>query len=102
MPEDYWLWVERAVPSAVQYTWLRKYWKRALRAVEGAEENWRLKDLRHCYAQWLTDAGQPEARVAVGMRHADATMTRRYAKQRDRGEMAKVIGDIMTGARKTA
>ena len=90
-----WEWVERGVPSAVQYGWLRKYFKRALEAVPGASTTWRLKDLRHCYAQWLTDAGQSEARVAVGMRHTDAKMTRRYAKQRDRGENAAVLASVL-------
>jgi len=29
------------------------------------------------------------------MRHATASMTRRYAKQRDRGENAKVLADVL-------
>lgn len=99
MDPEWWPWVEQGVPSTVQYKWLRTHWKRALKATDGAEEGWRLKDLRHCYAQWLTDAGESEARVAVGMRHADATMTRRYAKQHDRTAMAKVMGSIMKNAK---
>jgi len=89
-----WDWVKRGVPSPVRYKWLRLYWKRALRAIE-ADTTLRLHDLRHCYAQWLTDAGQAEARVQVGMRHASADMTRRYARQKDKGENAKTMADIL-------
>ncbi len=55
----------------------------------------RLKDLRHCMGQWATDAGVSEARVQSAMRHASPNMTRRYARQRDRGEVAKVMADVM-------
>ena len=54
-----------------------------------------MHDLRHLTAQVLTGAGRPEASVQTTMRHATAAMTRRYAKQRDRGENAKVMGDVL-------
>ena len=92
--ERLWEWVKRAVPAPVRYKWLRLYWKRALKAAE-ADETLRLHDLRHCYGQWLSDAGQSEARIQVGMRHATAAMTRRYAKQRDKGENAKMLADVL-------
>ena len=76
--ERLWPWIVAAVPSPLAYTWLRLHFKRALKAA-GAPSDLRLHDLRHCYAQWLVDAGASEARVQVGMRHATAAMTRRYA-----------------------
>lgn len=91
--EELWPWVERAVPAPVQYRWLRLHFKRACAAV--GSPDLRLHDLRHAHAQWLTNAGRSEASVQVSMRHASAVMTRRYAKQRDRGENAKVMADVL-------
>ena len=73
---------------------LRRYWHRALAAAE-APTDLRLHDLRHCYGQWLADAGVSEARIQVGLRHASPSMTRRYTKQRDQGENAKTMADVM-------
>jgi integrase len=55
----------------------------------------RLKDLRHCTAQWATNEGVAEAKVQVFMRHANPSMTRRYGKQKDRGEVATAVADAM-------
>jgi integrase len=82
------------VPSPLGYQWLRRHWKDACRAA-GAAHDLRLHDLRHCYGQWLANAGVGEARIQTGLRHATATMTRRYTKQRDKGENAKTMGDIL-------
>src|SRR5207237_3353971 len=92
--ERLWPWIMAGTPSPLKYKWLRTYWKRALKAA-GAPLDLRLHDLRHCYGQWLTDEGAPEARVQVGMRHATAAMTRRYTKQRDRGQNAKAMVDVL-------
>ena len=90
---DLWPWIERAIPSPVQYKWLREHFKRAAREV--GLPDLRLHDLRHCFGQWAVDGGVPESVVQVALRHADPSMTRRYTKQRDRGEHARVIGDVM-------
>jgi integrase len=89
-----WDWIERGVPSQVQYKRLRIHWKRALAAVK-ADTTLRLKDLRHCPAQWATDEGMAEAKVQVFMRHTNPNMTRRYSKQKDRGEVARAVADAM-------
>ena len=39
--------------------------------------------------------GMSEARVQTAMRHANPNMTRSYAKQRDRGEAAELMADIL-------
>ena len=90
---ELWPWIERAIPSPVQYKWLREHFKRAARDV--GLPDLRLHDLRHCFGQWAVDAGVPESVVQVALRHANPEMTRRYTKQRDRGEHARVIGDVM-------
>ena len=89
-----WPWVNAAIPAPVGYRWLRIYWKRALKAA-GADTTLRLHDLRHCTGQWLTDAGRPEASVQKSLRHASASMTRRYAMQTDKGKDAATMGSIL-------
>jgi len=91
---DLWAWVSAAVPSPVAYSWLRRHWKRALKSA-GADTSLRLHDLRHLTAQWLVNAGATEASVQGTMRHATASMTRRYAKQKDRGENARTLARVM-------
>ena len=93
---EMWPWITAAIPSPLRYGWLRRYWVRARKAV-GADSI-RLHDLRHLPAMALTDAGRSEASVQTTMRHATAAMTRRYARQRDRGENARVLANIMLGA----
>lgn len=88
-----WKWVRKAVPSPLQYKWLRIHWKRAC-AAAGAP-NLKLHDLRHFYGQMLVASGRPEASVQQSLRHVDPSMTRRYTKQRDRGENALVMDDVL-------
>ena len=92
--ERLWPWVLQGVPSPLGYGWLRLYWKRACEAA-GASRDLRLHDLRHCYGQWLADAGVAEARIQSGLRHATPSMTRRYTMQRDRGESARTMADVL-------
>jgi len=95
---DLWPWIVQAVPAPVGYNWLRTYWKRALEAV-GADGTLRLHDLRHLTAQLLVNAGQSEASVQTTMRHATASMTRRYAKQKDHGENAAPLARVLLEVR---
>ncbi|MGH7548817.1 MAG: tyrosine-type recombinase/integrase, partial [Gemmatimonadales bacterium] len=92
--ERVWPWVLAGVPSPLQYKWLRLHWKRALAAV-GAPADLRLHDLRHCYGQWLAEAGLPEAQIQTGLRHATAAMTRKYTTMRDKGESARTMADVL-------
>lgn len=63
--ERLWPWVVAGVPSPLAYKWLREYFKRALKTVE-APLDLRLHDLRHCYAQWLVDAGRQRPAFRLG------------------------------------
>ena len=56
-------------------------------------------DWRYLTAQLLVDAGQSEASVQTTMRHATASMTRRYAMQRDHGENATMLARVLLEAR---
>jgi integrase len=103
-----WPWIDAAVPSPVQYAWLRKHWARAC-LKEGlatlADNPFRpgmkrysgptLHDLRHCAGQWATNAGVPEAMVQAYLRHSDPTTTRRYTMQQIRGEVATAMAKVM-------
>ena len=93
-----WPWIVAAVPAPVAYCWLRLHWKRALASV-GADPTLRLHDLRHLTAQLLVNAGQSEASVQSTMRHETASMTRRYARQKDRGENAAALARELLPAR---
>jgi integrase len=90
---EMWEWVRRAVPAPVQYTWLHLYWYRARKAVGAGDV--RIHDLRHLTAMVLTEAGRSEASVQTTMRHASPDMTRRYARQRDKGQNAKVMAEVL-------
>lgn len=90
---EMWEWIRRAVPAPLAYKWLRAHWVRARRAVGAGDV--RLHDLRHLTAQLLVNAGQSEASVQSTMRHANPNMTRRYARQRDRGENARALADVL-------
>jgi hypothetical protein len=45
------------------------------------------------------NAGQSEASVQTTMRHATASMTRRYARQRDHGANAAALADALLEVR---
>jgi integrase len=81
-----------SVAPPLAYKWLRQHRVRARNAV-GAYV--RLQDLRHLAAQTLVNAGRSEASVQQTMRHTTTGMTRRYAKQRDRGENAQALADVL-------
>ncbi|UCG88819.1 MAG: tyrosine-type recombinase/integrase [Gemmatimonadota bacterium] len=92
--ERMWPWIEAAVPAPVKYGWLRKYWKRALNAAK-ADETLRLHDLRHCTGQWAINEGVQEAKVQATLRHTTPEMTRRYTRQKDKGEVATAVANVM-------
>lgn len=89
-----WTWVERAVPCPVTHWHLRNVWRRA-RAVAGIGPV-RLHDLRHCMAQWSTDAGADLPMIQAQLGHATIQMTGRYAKRKLRQQHAKIMGDLLT------
>lgn len=98
--ESLWPWIVRAVPSPLQYKWLRLHWVRARKAVGAGDI--RLHDLRHLTAILLVNQGRPESTVQTTMRHATPAMTRRYAMQRDRGENAKALAVALLGESATS
>ena len=91
-----WEWVKRAIPCPVTPRTFRRRWEQA-RAAVGAPHA-RLHDLKHCLGQWSTDAGMSEAKVQVFMRHKNPDMTRRYTKQRDRGDVAQMMDELLFGS----
>jgi integrase len=93
---ELWRYAQLAVPCSFKRPYLYDVWKRA--CVQAGAPDLRLYDLRHCFAQWLINAGVAQSVVQVGMRHKTASMTARYAKQRDRGTNATVMASVLFGS----
>jgi integrase-like protein len=92
---ELWAYARAAVPCSFTPGYLYRRWKKA--AVAAGAPALRLYDLRHCFGQWLVNAGVPQSVVQVGMRHKTAAMTARYVKQRDRGVNATVMAGVLFG-----
>lgn len=88
-----WRWIEEGIPSPHQYKRLREKWVHAAKHVGASGV--RIHDIRHLYAQLGTDEGVPEVKVQAAMRHATASMTRRYSRQHSRGEVATAVCDAL-------
>lgn len=95
---DQWKWIELGIPSPLRYKWMRLHWTRACKAA--GVTNIRLHDLRHCYAQWSINAGVPESKVQVALRHSSSEMTRRYSQQKPNREVGNAVGELLTRAAK--
>lgn len=104
-----WRWIDQAIPSRLQYKWLRLYWCRA--AVAAGAARWDPKtetgyqgptmhSLRHCLAQWATDAGVPLVDVKAQLRHANMSTTETYARRSRSRATSKAVSKLMR--RKTA
>lgn len=87
--ESMWPWIEAGIPSPLSYKHLRKHWVAACNAV--GVDDLHLHDLRHALGQWATDAGIPEGKVQDALRHSSPLMTRRYTRQKSRGEVADAV-----------
>jgi integrase len=104
---ELWKWIAAGIPCPLgrpvpppaegvhhdaRYKRLRLAWAAACAKV-GIKA--RLHDLRHCMGQWSVDAGVPEAKVQVALRHATPGMTRRYTISKDRREVATAMGTAL-------
>jgi len=86
-------WMTRAFPSPLQYKWMREYFVRARTAM--GLNDLRLHDLRHCFGQWSTDGGADERHVQDALGHRDMRMTRRYTRQKNRGNAARALAKTL-------
>lgn len=91
--EEMWPWIDSGIPSPLRYKRLRARWVEACRAVGVSDLH--LHDLRHALGQWATDAGMPESKVQDALRHASPLMTRRYTRQKSRGEVATAVSGML-------
>ncbi len=87
--EEMWPWVDSGIPSPRKYKALLRIWRKAC-GDAGAGRLW-LHDMRHALGQWATDAGVPENKVQDALRHSSPLMTRRYTRQKSRGEVAHAV-----------
>jgi integrase len=87
-----WEWLRPAIPYPVSHGFLAQRWKKASNAA--GYIGMRLNDLRHRLAQWLANAGVPEACIQQALRHSTPVMTRRRATQRDKGENVRTFAKV--------
>lgn len=93
--EYFWPWVDAGIPSPLQYKRLRTLWIEACQAT--GVSDLRLHDLRHAMGQWATNEGVAESKIQEALRHASPSMTRRYTRQKAKGEVAAAVGRAMRG-----
>jgi integrase len=96
--QQYWHYVDAAVPAPREYGWLRRKWKEACLALDVFDVT--LHDLRHCHGQWALLAGAQEQSVQTTLGHKTAGMTRRYTRTLQKGEVAQALGSVLRGAGK--
>ena len=91
--ERFWGWIERAVPSRLQYRWLGVYWNRA-RESAGCPEL-RMYDLRHLSAQYAGDRGVTDRDLTIHLGHSNPKMTHVYSRRGIARGIAKAIADSL-------
>lgn len=91
--ESQWPWIEAGIPSPLKYKRLREHWNKAVR--DAGYTDLHLHDLRHALGQWVTDEGIPESKVQDALRHASPAMTRRYTRQKSKGEVAEAVSNVI-------
>jgi integrase len=93
-----WEWIDRAVPAALAYRWLNRYWQRACKAAKVVGV--RMYDLRHLSAQLAGDAGVTDRDLTVHLRHATPTMSHRYSRRAVAWVVAERVADELLRGRK--
>jgi len=92
-----WPAVERAIPMPIGHWYLRDLWRAAVdRAFPNEARDLRLHDIRHFTAQQLSNAGVAEAAIQAQLGHSDPNVTRLYAIQSARREVAQAMADILS------
>ena len=91
--ERFWGWIERAVPSQLQYRWLGVYWNRAREKAKCP--TLRMYDLRHLSAQYAGDRGVTDRDLTIHLGHADPKMSHVYSRRGIARGIAKVIADVL-------
>lgn len=101
---EHWHWVDKGVPSRVQYRWLRMHWCRACVAAGAATWNAEKKNkyrgltlnsLRHALAQLTSDAGANVFDVKAALRHTNLSTSEGYARRSGTAKVAGVIGRLL-------
>jgi len=90
---ELWGWVTAAVPCPISTWSLRVRWYEALGRARIPQI--RLHDLRHCAAQWLTDAGRPLVSIMHTLGHSSIAQTEKYARRRLRQDDAAAMAKLL-------
>jgi integrase len=90
--------IRDAIPCPWTYYQLRRVWQQSCKQaghMPSGSAAPRLNDLRHCFGQWLSDAGRPLASIQASMRHENVSTTARYTATTMRQEDAVAMGLIL-------
>ena len=87
---ELWPWAVAGIPSPLGYNWMRKYFKRAVAALERPEL--RLHDLRHLFAQTAKAEGVATADTQAALGQRTPGITRDYEMEDVKGEVARKVG----------
>lgn len=91
--DSMWPWIESGIPAPLKYKALLRHWNKAVK--DAGYTDLHLHDLRHAFGQWATDEGIPEGKVQDALRHASPAMTRRYTRQKSKGEVATAMSNAL-------
>lgn len=91
--ETMWPWIEAGIPAPLKYKRLREHWNKAVK--DAGYTDLHLHDLRHAHGQWATNEGVPESKVQESLRHSSVITTRRYTKQKSKGEVATAMSNAL-------
>ncbi|MDQ6633843.1 MAG: hypothetical protein M3Z10_03690 [Gemmatimonadota bacterium] len=86
--------VKKAKPGRYKRGESPKYELREVSRYEGP----RLHDLRHLFSQIADDQGATTEMVQAALRHTNSRQTSDYKRRRAKGEVAKLVGDILAAA----
>ncbi len=110
VPSGFWPVVEWAARNKPAYVTLRRHWCQACHEVglgvvsrtkDDPNHRWpqtfryegmTMHDLRHSYAQYVSDAGMPLEQLRHALGHADVSSTARYAARLAKKEAAEIAG----------
>jgi integrase len=114
--EGFWPVVEWAARNRPCYTTVRRHWCQACHEVglgvvtrtkNDPNHRWpqtfryvgmRLHDLRHCYAQYVSDAGMPLSQLRFALGQSNESSAARYAARLAKKQAASIAGAAFGGA----
>jgi Site-specific recombinase XerD len=100
--EEFWPYVQAAVPARASHWYLRDVWNAAVdRAFPKGDVDLRIHDLRHFAGQSLSSLGISDREIATQLGHADVKTTGIYTRQQARAEIAAKMATVFAPMKAT-